>query len=154
MISACFQGKLFNITVIQVDVQTTNAKETEVEFFYDELQDLLKLTTPNKKYLFNHRGLECKNRKSRHTRSKRQVWPWSTKWSRAKTNRVLPRECTSHNNNPLLTTQERFYTWTSPSCQYQNQIDFILCSWRWRSSLQSAKTRPGADSGQIMNSSL
>ena len=41
----------------------------------------------------------------------------------------------------------RFYTWTSPNGQYQNQIDFILCSQRWRSSILSAKTRPGADCG-------
>ena len=39
------------------------------------------------------------------------------------------------------------YTWTSPDSQYWNQIDYILCSWRWRSSIQSAKTRPGADCG-------
>ena len=37
--------------------------------------------------------------------------------------------------------------WTSPDGQYQNQIDYILCSQRWRSSIQSGKTRPGADSG-------
>ena len=37
--------------------------------------------------------------------------------------------------------------WTSPDDQYQNQIDYILCSQRWRSSIQSAKTRPGADCG-------
>ena len=39
----------------------------------------------------------------------------------------------------------RLYTYTSPYGQYQNQIDYILCSQRWRSSIQSAKTRPGAD---------
>ena len=41
--------------------------------------------------------------------------------------------------------KRRRYTWTSPDSQYQNQIDYILCSQRWRSSIQSAKTRPGAD---------
>ena len=41
----------------------------------------------------------------------------------------------------------RLYTWTSPDGQHQNQIDYILCSKRWRSSIQSAKTRPGADCG-------
>ena len=41
----------------------------------------------------------------------------------------------------------RLYTWTSPDGQHQNQIDYILCSQRWRSSIQSAKTRPGADCG-------
>ena len=39
------------------------------------------------------------------------------------------------------------YTWTSPSGQYQNQTDYILCSQRWRSSIQSTKTRPRADCG-------
>ena len=43
--------------------------------------------------------------------------------------------------------KRRLYTCTSPDGQYQNQIDFILCSHRWRSSIQSAKTRPGTDCG-------
>ena len=41
--------------------------------------------------------------------------------------------------------KRRLYTWTSPDGQHRNQIDHILCSQRWRSSIQSAKTRPGAD---------
>ena len=51
--------------------------------------------------------LECKSRKSRDTWSNRQVWPWSTKWSRAKANRVLPREHTGHSKHPLPTAQEK-----------------------------------------------
>ena len=43
--------------------------------------------------------------------------------------------------------KRRLYTWASPDGQYRNQIDYILCSQRWRSSIQSAKTRPGADGG-------
>ena len=43
--------------------------------------------------------------------------------------------------------KRRLYTWTSPDGQHQNQIDYILCSQRWRSSIQSAKTRQGADWG-------
>ena len=43
--------------------------------------------------------------------------------------------------------ERRLYTWTSPDGQYRNQIDYILCSKRWRSSIQSTKTRPGADCG-------
>ena len=43
--------------------------------------------------------------------------------------------------------KRRLYTWTSPGCQYQNQIDSILCSRRWRSSVQAAKTRLEADCG-------
>ena len=59
----------------------------------------------------------------------------------------MPRELTGHRKHPLPTTQERLYTWTSPDGQHQNQIDSILCSQRWRSSKQSAKTRLGADCG-------
>ena len=43
--------------------------------------------------------------------------------------------------------KRRLYTWTSPDGQYRSQIDYILCSQRWRSSIQSANTRPGADCG-------
>ena len=43
--------------------------------------------------------------------------------------------------------KRRLYTWTLPDRQYQNQTDYILCSQRWRSSIQSAKARPGADFG-------
>ena len=50
--------------------------------------------------------------------------------------------------NTLFPQHKRgLYTWTSPGGQYQNQIDYILCSQRWRSSIQSANTRPGADCG-------
>ena len=50
--------------------------------------------------------------------------------------------------------KRRLYTWTSPDGQHQNQTDYILCSQRWRSSIQSTKTRPEADVAQIMNSLL
>ena len=43
--------------------------------------------------------------------------------------------------------KRRLYTWTSPGGQRRNQIDYILCSQRWRSSIQAAKTRQGADCG-------
>ena len=43
--------------------------------------------------------------------------------------------------------KRRLYTWTSPDGQHKNQIDYILCSQRWRSSIQSTKTRPGVDCG-------
>ena len=55
---------------------------------------------------FHLRGLKCKSRKSRDKWSNRQIWPWSTEWSRAKANRVLPRERTDHSKHPLLTTRE------------------------------------------------
>ena len=57
MISVHFQGKLFNITVTQGCTPTTTAEEAEVEWFYDDLQDLLELT-PKKINPFHHRGME------------------------------------------------------------------------------------------------
>ena len=50
-------------------------------------------------------------------------------------------------NNFFQQHKRRLYTWISPDGQYQNQIDYTLCSQKWRSSIQSAKTRPGADCG-------
>ena len=133
MISACFQGKPFSIIVIQVYVQISNAEEAEVEWFYEDLQDLLELTP--KKDPFHYRGLECKNRKSRNTWSNRKIWPWSTKWSKAKANKSFPREHTGHNKHPLPTTQEKTLHMDITDGQCQNQTDYILCSQRWRSSI-------------------
>jgi len=67
-----FQGKLFNITVIQAYAPTSNAEEAEVERFYEDLQDFLELT-PQKDVLFI-----IGDWKSRNTWSNRQIWPWST----------------------------------------------------------------------------
>ena len=105
MISVRFQGKPFNITVIQVYAPTSNAEEAEVELFYEDLQDLLELTS-KKKCLFHYRKLECKSRKSRNTWINRQIWPWSTEWSREKANKVLSRQHAGHSKHPFPTTQE------------------------------------------------
>ena len=102
-------------------------------------------TNTKKRCPFHHRGLECKSRKSRDTWSNRQIWPWSTKWSRAKTNRVLLTKHTGHSKHLFQQHKRQLYTWTSPDGQYWNQTDYIFCSRRWRSSIQSGKTRPGAD---------
>ena len=104
-------------------------------------------TNTQKRCPFHYRGLECKSRKSRNTWSNRQIWPWSTEWSRAKANRVLPKECTGHSKHPLPTTQEKtlhmdITRWSIPKSDWH-----ILCSQRWRSSIQSAKARLGADCG-------
>ena len=77
MTSVCFQGKPFNITVIQTYAPTTNAKEDEVEQFCEDLQDLdLPNQEKKKKCPIDHRELECKSKKSRDTW---QVGPWHTK---------------------------------------------------------------------------
>ena len=97
-----FQGKTFNTTVIQVYAQTSNA---EVEHFYEDLQDLWEITP--KKDVLHYRDVLFKSRTSRNTCSNRQIWPWSTEWSRENANRVLHREHTSHRKHPLSITQEK-----------------------------------------------
>ena len=59
----------------------------------------------------------------------------------------MPRECTGHSKTLFQQHKRRLYTWTAPDGQHRNQIDYILCSQRWRSSIQSAKIRLGADCG-------
>ena len=103
-------------------------------------------TNTQKRCPFHYRGLECKSRKSRNTWINRQIWPWSMEWSRAKANRVLPRECTGHSKRSLPTTWGKTLHMditrrATPKSYY------ILCSQRWRSSIRSAKTRPRADCG-------
>ena len=73
-----FQGKPFSITAIQVYAPTTITEESEVNWFYEDLQDLLELT-PKRKVSFHYRGLECKSRKLHDTWINRQVWPRNTK---------------------------------------------------------------------------
>ena len=58
MISVCFQGKPFNITVIQVYAQTSNAEEAEVEQFYEDLQDLLELTPKKMSFSLQGTGMQ------------------------------------------------------------------------------------------------
>ena len=143
MISVHFQGKPFSIRVIQVYAPTSNAEEVEVGWFYEDLQDLLELT-PKKRCPFHYRGLECKSRKSRNSWSKRQIWPWST-------GQRLIKFCQENAlviaNTLFQQHKRRLYTWTLPNGQHENQTDYILCCQRWRSSIQSAKTRLGADCG-------
>ena len=76
MISVLFQGKPFNIMIIQVYALTMNAEEAEVELFYEDLQELLELTPP-KRCPFHYKGLEYKSRKSRNTWGNRKIWPWN-----------------------------------------------------------------------------
>ena len=92
-------------------------------------------------------GLECKSRKSRNTWSNRQNLVLKYRMKQGKAHIVLPRERTGHSKNPLPTTQEKTLHMDITRWSTQNQTDSILCSQRWRTSIQSAKTRPGTDCG-------
>ena len=145
MISVHLQGKPFSITVIQACAPTGNAEEAEVEWFYEDLQDLLELT-PKKRCPFHYRGLECKSRKSRNTWSNGQIWPL-----RNEAGQRLIEFCQENAlviaNNLFQQHNRRLYTWTPPDGQHRNQIDYIHCSQSCRSSIQSGKTRLGDDYG-------
>ena len=146
MISVRFQGKPFTITVIQAYAPTSNAEEAEVERFYEDLQDFVELT-PKKDVLFI-------------------IGDWNAKVGSQETPRVTGKfglvlqnetgqrltEFCQENTlviaNTLFQQHRRsLYIRTSPDGQHWNQIDYILCSQRWRSSIQSAKTRQGTDCG-------
>ena len=104
MILVHFQGKPFNITVIQVYGPTTNAKEAEGDEFYEDLEDFLELASKNDVlFIIGDWNAEAG---SQDTWGNRQVWSWSTRWSRVKANRFLPRECPGHSKHSLPTTQE------------------------------------------------
>src|SRR5574341_266047 len=146
MISVRFQGKPFNITVIQVYAPTSNAGEAEVEQFDEDLPDLLELTPP-KDVLFIIGDWNAK--------VESQETPGvAGKFGLGIRNEAEQRLIEFSQENILVIAntlfqkhKRRLYTWTSPDGQHRNQIDYILCSQRWRSSIQSAKTRPGADCG-------
>ena len=135
--------------VIQVYAQITNAEEAEVKWFHEGLQDLLELT-PKKDVLFIIGDW--------HAEIGNQETPGVTgKFGLGVQNEAGQRLVEFCQENTLVIAntlfqkhKRRLYTWTSPDSthgQHQNQTDYILCSQRWRSSIQSAKTRLGADCG-------
>ena len=129
MISVRFKGKPFNITVIQAYAPTSNAEKAEVERFYEDLQDLLELT-PKKDVLFIIGDWNAKVGS--------QETPGVTgKFGLGVQNEARQRLIEFCQENALVIAntlfqqhKRRLYTWTSPDCQYQNQIDYILCSQR------------------------
>ena len=153
LFSVRFQGKPFNITVIQVYAPTSNAEEAEVERFYEDLQDLLELT-PKKDVLFITGDWNVKV-------ASQETPEVTGKFGLGIQNEAGQRLLEFCKENALVIAntlfqqhKRRLYTWTSPDGQHRNQIDYILCSQRWRSSIQSAKTTLGADCGSVMNSLL
>ena len=146
MISVHFQGKPFNITVIRVYAPTSNAEEAEVERFYEDLQDLLELT-PKRDVLFIIGDWNAKV-------GSLEAPGVTGKFGLGMQNEAGKRLIAVCQENALVIAntlfqqhKRRLYTWTSPDGQYRNQIDYILCSQRWRTSIQSARTRPAADCG-------
>ena len=141
MISVCFQAKPFNLTVIQVYAPTSNAEEAEVEWFYEDLQDLLQLTP--QKDVFYIRGYCNANVVSE------EIPGVTGKFGLGVQNETGQRLTEFCQENALVIAnilfqqhRRRLYTWTSPDGQHRNQIDYILFSQSWRNSIVSKnKTR-------------
>ena len=136
MIAVRFQGKPFNMKVIQAYAPTSNAEEAEVEQFCEDL-------TPKKDVLFIIGDWNAKVGS--------QETPGVTgKFGLGVQNEAGQRliEFCQENSLVIANTyfqqhKRRLCTWTSPHGQHQNQIDYILCSQRWRSSIQSGKNKTG-----------
>ena len=144
MSSVHFQGKSFNMTVIQVYTLISNVKEADFEQFYEDLQNILELT-PKKGVLFI---IEDWNAKVGSQETPGVTGKFGLGAQNEAGQRLI--ELCQENTLVIANTffqqnRRRLYTNTSPDGQYQNQIDYILCSQRWRSSIQSAKSRWGAD---------
>ena len=126
-ILVCFQGKPFNITVIQVYVPSSNAEEAEVKWFYEDLQDLLEQAAP-KDVLFIIGDWNAKEGS--------QETPGITgKFGLRVQNEAGQRliEFCQENtlviaNNLFQQHKRRLYTWTSPDGQHRNQIDYFFAA--------------------------
>ena len=125
MISVHFQGKPFNITIIQVYAPTSNTEEAEVERLYEDLQDLLELTPP-KDVLFIVGDWNAKG-------GSQEIPGITGKFSLGVQNEAGQRLTGFCQENALViatlssnNTRED-YPWTLPDGQHRNQIDYILC---------------------------
>ena len=124
--------------IIQLYAPTSNAEEAEVEWLYEDLQHLLELTS-KKDVLFI-------------------IGDWNARVGGQETPGVTGRfglgvrnEAGQRQNSNRALHKRRLYTWTSPDGKYRNQIDYILCSQRWRSSIQWQKQDWELNVAQIMN---
>ena len=135
-----------NHSISQVYAPTSNAEKAQVEWFYEHLQDLIELT-PKKDVLFIIGDWNAKV-------GSQAIPAVTDQFDLGVENEAGQRLTEFCQENTLVIAntlfqkhKTRLYTWISPDGQYPNQVDYILCSQRWRHSNQSAKTRPGADCG-------
>ena len=134
MISVHFQAKPLNIMVIQVYAPTSNAEEAEVERFYEGLQDLLELT-PKKDVFFIIGDWNAKVGSQEIPRVTGKFDLGVQKEASQRLTDFCQENTLVIANTLFQQHKRRLYTWTSPDGQHQNQIDYILCSQRWRSSI-------------------
>ena len=152
MTSIHLQGKPLNITVFQAYAPTNNDEEAEAEWFYENLYDFLELT-PKKDIFFIIGDWNAKV-------GSQEIPGITGKFGLGGQNEAEQSLIEFCQENALVIAntlfqqhKRRLYTWISPNGQYQNQIDYIICSQRWRSSTQQKQDQELAVA-QIMNSLL
>ena len=136
MISVHLQGKTFNITVIQAYAPMSNVEEAKFELFYEDLQDLLELTSPkNVLFIIEDWNIKVGSQETPGVTDKFGLG------IRNETGQRLIEFCQENGlliaNTIFQQHKRRLCSWTSPDGQHRNQIDYIFCSHRWRSSIQS-----------------
>ena len=118
MILICFQGKPFNITVMQVYAPTTNAEEAEAKQFYEDLQDLPELTPRKKKDVLFIIGYWNAKVGSLELPGVTHKFGLGVQNEAGQRLTALPRECTGHSKTLFQQHKRQLYTWTSPDCQH------------------------------------
>jgi len=142
IVSVHFQGKIFNIPVIQVYAPTTNAREADVEQFYEDLQDAPKLTPKKKKdvlFIIVNKKAKAGGQEIPGVIGKFGLWEQNEAGFCQENALVIANNLFQQHETNLSMDITR---WSIPKSDW---INFL--QQRWRSSIQSAKTRPGADNG-------
>ena len=146
MISVSFQGKSFNIMVIQAYAPNSNAEEVDVDQFYEAFQDLWELTPKiDVLFIIGEWNAKVGSQETSGVTDKFGLGVWNKAGQRVI--KFCQENALVIANNYFQQHKRRLNTWTSPDGQHWNQTDYILCSQRWRSSIHSGKTRLGAACG-------
>ena len=142
--TGCRVGQSYFTFTFQVYAPTSNTEEAEVERFYEDLQDLLELTPQNNIFfIIGDYNAKVRSQETPGITGKLGLGVQN------EAGQSLTEFCQENAlviaNTLFQQHKRRLYTWISPDGQYQNQIDYIHCSQRWRSFIQSAKKGPEAD---------
>ena len=121
--------------------------EKLVDQFYEDLEDLLDLI-PKKKFVLSIiGGWKVKVGSQEIPRITGKFGPGEQNEAEQRLTEFCQENALVIANTLFQQHKRRLHTWTSPNGWYRNKIDYILCSWRWRNHIQSAKTRPETDCG-------
>nr|XP_015209863.1 PREDICTED: craniofacial development protein 2-like [Lepisosteus oculatus] len=146
IVAICICGKPLNVTVLQVYAPTTDAPEDESERFYTKIEEALE-QVPKKDIIYIMGDFNAKV----GSQEEANIIGRCGLGERNKAGDSLVKFCHENHfrvsNTWFMQPKHCLYTWTAPNGQHRNQIDYILCSQRWKSSVLTIKTFHGADCG-------